>query len=111
MISRRCSPQIAAGAVALTLALNAPQPLAAQRPVTEQRGGQPRADTPQLVVGVLVSPDPTVGVAAADAIRRRIQDQHTATDLYVVPKQKLDQELRYRATIPIPHSGRPTLWR
>jgi tetratricopeptide (TPR) repeat protein len=90
MISRRCSLQIAVGAVALTLA----PPLAAQRPVAEQRGGQPRADTPQLVVGVLVSPDPTIGVAAADAIRRRIQDQHTATDLYVVPKQKLDQALR-----------------
>src|SRR5690349_23779861 len=83
MISRRCSPQIAVGAVALALALNAPPPLAAQRPPAEQRGGQPRVDTPQLVVGVLASPDPTIGVAAADAIRRRIQDQHTATDLYV----------------------------
>jgi tetratricopeptide (TPR) repeat protein len=62
--------------------------------VAEQRGGQPRVDTPQLVVGVLASPDPTIGVAAADAIRRRIQDQHTATDLYVVPKTKLDQALR-----------------
>ena len=93
MISRRCSPQIAVGAVALTLALHAPPPLAAQRPVAEQRGGQPRADTPQLVVGVLASQDPTIGVAAANAIRRRIQDQHTATDLYVVPKPKLDQAL------------------
>jgi tetratricopeptide (TPR) repeat protein len=79
--------------VALTLALNAP-PLGAQRPAPEQRGGQPRPDTPQLVVGVLASADPTLGVAAADAIRRRIQDQHTATDLYVVPKPKLEQTLR-----------------
>ena len=93
MISRRCSPQIAVGAVALTLALNAP-PLAAQRPAPEQRGGQPRPETPQLVVGVLASTDPTLGVAAADAIRRRIQDQHTATDLYVVPKPKIEQTLR-----------------
>jgi len=93
MISRRCSPQIAVGAVALTLALNAP-PLLAQRPAPEQRGGQPRPETPQLVVGVLASADPTLGVAAADAIRRRIQDQHTATDLYVVPKPKLEQTLR-----------------
>ena len=93
MISRRCSPQIAVGAVALTLALTAP-PLAAQRPAPEQRGGQPRPETPQLVVGVLASADPTLGVAAADAIRRRIQDQHTATDLYVVPKPKLEQTLR-----------------
>jgi hypothetical protein len=93
MIARRCSPQIAVAAVALTFALNAP-PLAAQRPAPEQRGGQPRADTPQLVVGVLASADPTLGVAAADAIRRRIQDQHTATDLYVIPKPKVDQTLR-----------------
>ena len=95
MISRRCGPQIAAGAVALTLALSAPPPsLAAQRPAPAQRGGQPRADTPQLVVGVLASADPTLGVAAADAIRRRIQDQHTATDLYVVPKPKMEATLR-----------------
>ena len=93
MISRRCSPQMAVGVVALTLALTAPR-LAAQRPTPEQRGGQPRPDTPQLVVGVLASADPTLGVAAADAIRRRIQDQHTATDLYVVPKPKLEQTLR-----------------
>jgi tetratricopeptide (TPR) repeat protein len=69
-------------------------PLQAQRPAPEQRGGQPRADTPQLVVGVLASADPTLGVTAADAIRRRIQDQHTAMDLYVVPKPKLEQTLR-----------------
>jgi tetratricopeptide (TPR) repeat protein len=93
MVSRRCSPQIAVGAVALALALTAP-PLAAQRPAPEQRGGQPRENTPQLVVGVLASLDPTLGVAAADAIRRRIQDQHNATDLYVVPKPKLEQTLR-----------------
>lgn len=95
MISRRCSPQIAVGAAVLTLAVSAPPPpLAAQRPAAEQRGGQPRADTPQLVVSVLASPDPTLGVAAADAIRRRIQNEHTATDLYVVPKPKIDQALR-----------------
>lgn len=93
MISRRCSAQIAVGAAALTLALTA-APMAAQRPAPEQRGGQPRPDTPQLVVGVLASEDPTLGVAASDAIRRRIQDQHNATDLYVVPKPKLEQTLR-----------------
>jgi tetratricopeptide (TPR) repeat protein len=93
MISRRCSLQIAVGAVAVTLALNAP-PLAAQRPAPEQRGGRPRENTPQLVVGVLASADPTLGLAAADAIRRRIQDQHTAADLYVIPKEKVAQALR-----------------
>ncbi|HEV8215350.1 MAG TPA: hypothetical protein VGP95_05935, partial [Gemmatimonadaceae bacterium] len=77
----------------MTVILNAP-PLAAQRPAPEQRGGRPAENTPQLVVGVLASADPTLGLAAADAIRRRIQDQHTTTDLYVVPKAKVDQALR-----------------
>src|SRR5262245_61633586 len=108
MISRRCSLQIAVGAVALTLVLHAP-PLAAQRPAPEQRGGQPKADTPQLVVGVLASTDPTLGVAAADAIRRRIQDQHTATDLYVVPKPKLEQTLRSSGYNPDSVLGPPEL--
>lgn len=91
MVWRRCGLQIAVGAVALTLALSSP--LLAQRPAPVQRGGQPKADTPQLVVGVLASADPTLGLVAADAIRRRIQDQHAATDLYVVPKPKVDQTL------------------
>jgi tetratricopeptide (TPR) repeat protein len=68
--------------------------LAAQQPAPAQRGGTPRADTPQLVVGVLTSRDPALGVQAADAIRRRIQNEHTATDLYVVPRPTMDQTLR-----------------
>ena len=109
MISRRCSPQIAVGAVALSLALLAP-PLAAQRPAPEQRGGQPKADTPQLVVGILASADPTLGIAATDAIRRRIQDQHAATDLYVVPKPKVEQTLRSSGYNPDSVLGPTDLW-
>jgi tetratricopeptide (TPR) repeat protein len=68
--------------------------LAAQRPVPAQRGGGPKPDTPQLVVSALASSDPTIGVAARDAIRRRIQSEHTATDLYVVPGEKVDAALK-----------------
>jgi tetratricopeptide (TPR) repeat protein len=60
-------------------------PLAAQRPAPTQRGGAPGPDTPQLVVSVLASSDPSIGLAARDAIRKRIQSEHTATDIYVTP--------------------------
>src|SRR5829696_10216059 len=80
-------------AAALILALPV-LPIAAQRPAPAQRGGAPRAETPQLVVGVLASRDPAFGVLATDAIRRRIQNEHNATDLYVVPRPKIEQTLR-----------------
>jgi tetratricopeptide (TPR) repeat protein len=69
-------------------------PLAAQRPAPPQRGGVPRADTPQLVVSVFTSADPALGVSASDAVRRRIQSEHTTTDLYVVPRTTIEQTLR-----------------
>lgn len=68
--------------------------LGAQRPVPAQRGGTPTANTPQLVVSVLASTDPRLGVGSADAIRQRIQSEHSATDLYVVPRPKVDEVLR-----------------
>lgn len=69
-------------------------PLGAQRPVPAQRGGTPNANTPQLVVSILASADPTLGVGSADAIQRRIQSEHSATDLYVVPRPRIEQTLR-----------------
>ena len=89
MISRPRS----AATTALILGL-AGLPLEAQRPVPAQRGGAPNANTPQLVVSVLASADPALGVGAADAIRRRMQSEHSATDLYVVPRPKIDETLR-----------------
>ena len=82
---------ITLGCLALTAAT---QSLAAQRPVPAQRGGAPNPDTPQLVVSALAGSDSTIGAAAADAIRRRIQSEHTATDLYIVPGQAIDRVLR-----------------
>jgi tetratricopeptide (TPR) repeat protein len=76
--------------LALTAATHA---LAAQRPVPAQRGGAPKPETPQLVVSALASSDPTIGAAAADAIRRRIQSEHTTTDLYVVPVENIRNAL------------------
>jgi tetratricopeptide (TPR) repeat protein len=82
--------RITLGCLVLTVTI---QPLAAQRPAPPQRGGAPKPDTPQLVVSTLASSDATIGVAAADAIRRRIQSEHTATDLYIVPAQKINDAL------------------
>lgn len=110
MISRPRSPNhisIAAGALILGLA---GLPLEAQRPVPAQRGGAPNANTPQLVVGVLASADPSLGVGAADAIRRRIQSEHSATDLYVVPRPKIDETLRLSGYNPDSVLGTTDLW-
>jgi len=92
MISRsRKATQLATGGLILTFTV---QPLAAQWQAQAQRGGPPRPDTPQLVVSVLASSDRKVGVEASDAIRKRIQDEHSAADLYVVPQSTVDAMLR-----------------
>ena len=94
MISRLRSPRnVVTGALTLVLSV-LPFTLSAQRPAPPQRGGTPRSDTPQLVVSAFSSVDPTLGVQAADAIRRRIQSEHSATDLYVVPRPTIEQTLR-----------------
>lgn len=69
-------------------------PAAAQRPVPAQRGGAPGPETPQLVVSTLASSDPSIGAAVTDAIRRRIQSEHNATELYVVPALTIERALK-----------------
>lgn len=92
MISRaRNATQLATGVLILAFTV---QSLAAQRQAPAQRGGPPRPETPQLVVSVLASSDRKIGVEAADAIRKRIQDEHSAADLYVVPQSTVDAMLR-----------------
>jgi hypothetical protein len=59
-----------------------------------QRGGVPKANTPQLLVGAFSSSDPALGLKAADEVRRRIQSEHNATELYIVPKSTIEQTLR-----------------
>ena len=105
MISRPRSA--ATGALILGLAA---LPLDAQRPVPAQRGGAPNANTPQLVVSVLASADPALGVGAADAIRRRIQSEHSATELYVVPRTMIEQTLRSSGYPPDSVLGPTDLW-
>ena len=87
MMSR---PRVAAASILVLAAL----PLAAQRPVPAQRGGTPRVDTPQLLVSVFSSADPSLGIKAADAVRQRMQSEHSATELYLVPRTTIEQALR-----------------
>ena len=63
----------------------------AQQPA--QRGGPPNPDTPQILVAVLQSSDRALGVQAADEIRRRIQQEHSAKELYVISKKQINSTL------------------
>src|SRR5690349_4962615 len=63
----------------------------AQQPA--QRGGPPNPDTPQILVAVLQSSDKQLGVQVADEIRRRIQQEHSAKELYAVPKTSINNTL------------------
>jgi tetratricopeptide (TPR) repeat protein len=92
----------AAAAGLLMLVLSGAPLLAQQRGPQEppQRGGPPNPDTPQILVAVLQSSERGLGVQTADEIRRRIQVEHSAKELYAVPKQSINNTLEasgYRA--------------
>src|SRR5256885_15017055 len=77
----------AAVAVALIAGLGAPGVLSAQRPLG------PTPDTPRLLVMVFTSNDKAMGVAAADAIRQRVQLNTDVRRLYVIPKSDITTTL------------------
>jgi len=83
---------VAVGFLALSL-LSAP--LAAQR-VQEppQRGGPPNQNTPYILVAAFHSTDRELGVTAADELRHRLQGEHSAKELYVVPKNSINSTLQ-----------------
>jgi len=91
-VSRRGVMTVLAGLSAIACAVG---PLAAQsRPRPAQQGGTPNPDTPQLVVAVLASADHKLGVDVADEIRRRVQSEHSAKELYATPKANIENTLR-----------------
>lgn len=90
--SRRGTLAVLAGLSAIVAAVG---PLRAQRrPQAQQQGGAPNPDTPQLVVAVLASADRKLGVEVADEIRRRVQSEHSAKELYATPKSNIENTLR-----------------
>jgi len=86
---------LAAGFFALVLggapAVAAAQPRAGQAP--EQRGGPPGPDTKGMLVSTFRSDDRKLGVEAADAVRRRLQDEYSMKVLHIIPKKAIDGTL------------------
>jgi tetratricopeptide (TPR) repeat protein len=58
-----------------------------------QRGGPPGQDTPYILVATFQSTDRKLGVDAADEVRKRIQGEHAAKELYAVPKTSINSTL------------------
>jgi len=83
---------VAVGFLALSLSS---APLMAQR-IQEppQRGGPPNQNTPYILVAAFHSTDRELGVSASDELRHRIQSEHSAKDLYVVPKNSINSTLQ-----------------
>ena len=80
----------AAGFLALTVVST---PVFGQDGKPAQRGGPPGPDTPYLLITTFQSADRKLGVEAADEVRKRVQDEHGAKELYVVPKRSIDATL------------------
>jgi len=65
-----------------------------------QRGGQPKQDTPYIIIATFRSDDRALGVQAADEVRKRVASEHNATELFVVTKHNINTTLEasgYRA--------------
>jgi tetratricopeptide (TPR) repeat protein len=89
----------AVGMIALSL-MGAPA--SGQRGPVEQpqRGGQPKQDTPYILVAAFRSDDRLLGVNAADEVRKRLASEHSAQELFVVLKRNINTTLEasgYRA--------------
>jgi len=59
-----------------------------------QRGGQPLPETPYILVTAFHAPTRDLAVEAADELRSRLQSEHTARELYVIPKTTVETTLR-----------------
>jgi tetratricopeptide (TPR) repeat protein len=62
-----------------------------QRPA--QRGGPPTPNTPYILVTAFATSNKKLAVEAADELRKRIQNEHTAKELYAVPKNQIEATL------------------
>lgn len=84
----------------VALALTATGLSAQARPEPPQRGGPPNNDTPYILVPTFLSNDRQAAVQAGDELRRRLAQEHTARELYVIPRNSIVATLEasgYRA--------------
>jgi tetratricopeptide (TPR) repeat protein len=58
-----------------------------------QRGGPPGDKTPYILVTTFQSADRKLGVESANEMRHRLQSEHSAKELYVLPKAGIDNTL------------------
>jgi tetratricopeptide (TPR) repeat protein len=82
----------AASFVALSL-VSVPVFAQARNAEPPQRGGPPTEKTPYILVTTFSSADRKLGVEAANEMRHRLQSEHSAKELYVVPKGSIDNTL------------------
>lgn len=80
----------AAGFLALTLAA---APLMAQGQQPLQRGGPPTGDTPYILITTFHSDDRKLGVEMADELRKRVSQEHSAKELFVIQKTPITNTL------------------
>ena len=89
----------AVGILALSL-LGAPASGQTRPAEPPQRGGQPKQDTPYILIATFRSDDRLLGVLAADEVRKRVASEHSAQELFVVTKHNINTTLEasgYRA--------------
>ena len=89
----------AVGILALSL-LGAPASAQTRPAEPPQRGGQPKQDTPYILIATFRSDDRLLGVQAADEVRKRVASEHSAQELFVVTKHNINTTLEasgYRA--------------
>lgn len=88
MVRHRQARSIATlvGALTVAGALSTAEAQTAQR-------GQPKPDSPRIVVVNFRSADHAAGVAAADAVRDRLMREFNARDLWVIPKKAVNDNL------------------
>ena len=82
---------VSVGSVVLSMAVALPT--LAQRQQPAQRGGPPAANTPSIVVTAFSTNNRKLAVEAADELRSRIQSEHSARELYAVPKNQIEATL------------------
>lgn len=82
----------AASFVALSL-VSVPVFAQARNQEPPQRGGPPTEKTPYILVTTFAAADRKLGVESANEMRHRLQTEHSAKELYVVPKASIDNTL------------------
>lgn len=82
-------PAAAAGFLAFSFAA---APLMGQQQ-PQQRGGPPNNDTPYILITTFHSGDRKLGVEMGDELRKRVQQEHSAKELFVIQKNSINGTL------------------